>query len=58
MLTYQQTLVVAKPLTLNRDDLWLVPVMAVAMFLSMIVAGLSGTLIKVGPFVKTTKRPK
>ena len=48
MLTYQQILVVPKPLTLNRDDLWLVPVMAVAMFLSMIVAGLSGTLIPLG----------
>jgi magnesium transporter len=48
MLTYQQTLVVPKALTLNRNDLWSVPVMAVAMFLSMILAGLSGTLIPLG----------
>jgi Mg/Co/Ni transporter MgtE len=48
MLTYQQTLVVPKALTLNRNDVWLVPVMTVAMFLSMILAGLSGTLIPLG----------
>jgi magnesium transporter len=33
---------------LQGKDLWLMPVMAVAMFLSMIVAGLSGTLIPLG----------
>jgi hypothetical protein len=31
-----------------REDLWLAPVMAVAMFLSMILAGLSGVLIPPG----------
>jgi magnesium transporter len=33
---------------LQGDDLWLAPVVAVAMFLSMIVAGLSGVLIPLG----------
>jgi magnesium transporter len=33
---------------LQWNDLWLAPVMAVAMFLSMIVAGLSGALIPLG----------
>ena len=33
---------------LQGNDLWLAPVMAVAMFLSMIVAGLSGVLIPLG----------
>jgi magnesium transporter len=34
--------------SLQGDDLWLAPVMAVAMFLSMIMAGLSGVLIPLG----------